>query len=97
MQLLSFARVTPKIESTACESTDGLYGRGCAGSRHEALTVLPHGTANHVLTLVGYMPGSLPLPHVRITALRYNAVVEPLAAHRLLVSPAGLSSADKKQ
>lgn len=50
--------------------------------------MLPNATGEHALTLVSYTPGQLALPQIRVTALRYNAVVEPLAGHRLLVCPA---------
>ena len=52
------------------------------------MSILPRQSAVHALTLIGYTPGVLSLPHVRIAAARYNALVEPLAGHSLLIAPA---------
>ena len=65
-----------------------------AGSRHESVSILPRQSAVHTLTLIGYTPGVLSLPHVRIAAASYNALIEPLAGHSLLIAPAPIGGGE---
>jgi hypothetical protein len=61
-----------------------LYSSGTfAGSRHEAFSILPLQRKRHALTMVGYNPGTLPLPRVKLTAQRCPP---PHLARRCMVS-----------